>query len=150
MSIADLQHDIDAWQAAYAEFFRALDGLPYNRREEPGICGVWNARQIVAHLAGWHQIGLARFKAIEGGDTARVHYDDDTVNAELVKVRAHLDWTQQVAELRMRMAALHEYATGMIARNAAYNEQYSDWFHGLSADAREHGDQIRAWHNRGD
>lgn len=64
MSIADLQHDIDAWQTAYDEFFRALDGLPYNRREEPGICGVWNARQVVAHLAGWHQIGLARFKAI--------------------------------------------------------------------------------------
>jgi hypothetical protein len=37
------------WQ----EVLRALDGIPEERLEEPGVCEAWSAKNLMGHLAFW-------------------------------------------------------------------------------------------------
>lgn len=139
---------LDEWQDVYRGFFAALDLLPEHLREKPGLCGHWHARQLVAHLAGWHAVALARFAAIRHGDTQHITYSTaeiDALNAEHVAARAHLSWTQTVAELRVNMARLYEEARGLLIRRAAHDPRYGAWLRRLSDDARVHTEQIRTW-----
>ncbi len=144
----DFEDLLDEWQDVYRGFFAALDLLPEHLREKPGLCGEWHARQLVAHMAGWHAVALGRFVAIRSGDTQHVTYSAaaiDARNAEHVAARAHLSWAQTVAELRVNMARLYEEVRGLLIRRAAYDPRYGAWLRRLSDDARLHTEQIRAW-----
>ncbi len=145
MPKTDLQHRVDEWQAAYHEFFNGLDAIPFGLRQQPGACGEWNVRQVVAHLSGWHAIALAEFELFERGDVPPTTFDDDAVNAENVAARAHLDWTQTLAELRVRLAALADYLDGLIKRGGSDDPRFGQWLQGLGNDARDHMNEIAAW-----
>jgi hypothetical protein len=145
MSESDFRAALDDWEAAFGEFFAALDTVPALRRNEAGVCGSWSVREIVAHLAGWHAIALSRYADFDAGDPAQVRYDLDAVNAENVTRRAHLDWTQTLAELRVRMGSLREHVEGLIAHGNTGDQRYVEWLHGLAKDARLHAGEIIAW-----
>lgn len=145
MSEADFRSGVADWDAAYHEFFAALAAVPALRRNDSGVCGEWNAREIVAHLAGWHEIAQTRFADFDTGNPEHVHYDLDAVNAENVARRAHLDWMQTLAELRVRMDVLRDHVNGLIARKETDDERYLEWLRGLAKDARLHAAEITAW-----
>jgi hypothetical protein len=86
--------------AAYAAFHDAAIALPLHRREQPGACGDWTAREVVCHATGWGAEVLMRLLAICADPTVPEQtYDDDRFNAAQVAARRDLDWLAALAEL---------------------------------------------------
>ncbi len=145
MSNAEFRAGLDDWEAAYREFFDALDAVPALRRHETGVCGSWNTREIIAHLAGWHAIAGSRYADFDAGHPEHVRYDVDAVNTESVANRAHLDWTQTLAELRVRLATVRDHVEELLTRGETGDPRYIEWLDGLAKDARLHAAEILAW-----
>jgi uncharacterized protein (TIGR03083 family) len=136
---------VDDWLAAYGNLMAALEALPPEQRERPGLCGTWSARQLVAHLAGWHYEAVRRYAEITAGDPFDKTYDAEAFNALQVEAREHLTWQQTLEDLREVMDILHTQARDLPERLAAAEPRYAEWLDGLARDAREHLDQVRSW-----
>ncbi len=136
---------IAEWQAAYETFLAAVHALPADKRETPGICGVWNARQVVAHLAGWHYEAVRRYAEIAVGDPLNRQYDEDSFNALQVEARAHLTWEQTLDDLREVTDILRAQARELTEQQAVAEPRYAEWLRGLTGDLRHHTEQVRAW-----
>lgn len=39
--------------AAWRDWLLAIDGLPEDRVDEPGVCGHWSVKDLVPHMALW-------------------------------------------------------------------------------------------------
>lgn len=145
MTAPELAVMIDEWQAAYNAFFVALENLPAETRELSGLCGEWNARQVVAHLAGWHAITLQRFAEFAAGGALNVSYDTDSTNRELVAARAHLNYDQTISDLRSSLDAVSAIVHSLLAAGDPVDPRYGEWLRGLAKDARLHTKQIEVW-----
>ena len=60
MSKAQLLAELQNEQAAWEALLSAIDDA---RMTEPGVAGDWSIKDIVAHLTGWRQRTVSRFKA---------------------------------------------------------------------------------------
>ncbi len=145
MSSKSFRTLVENWLAAYDALFSALEALPAEKRETPGICGDWNARQLVAHLAGWHYEAIRRYAEYAAGDPLDKTYDTDAFNAIQVEAREHLSWEQTLDDLREAIDILHAQAQTLSERHAAADPRYAAWLDGLIKEARHHGQQVTAW-----
>lgn len=135
---------VDEWLDACHTFFAALDALPADCRERAGVCGVWNPRQVVAHLAGWHYEAIRRYAEIMAGDADKT-YDTDAFNAVQVEAREHLTWEQTLDDLREAVDILRMQARDLPEHLATVEPRYAAWLEGLTRDLREHLQQVRGW-----
>ncbi|MBN1967230.1 MAG: maleylpyruvate isomerase N-terminal domain-containing protein [Anaerolineae bacterium] len=142
--VAPFRRLIEQWLAAYDALFAALDALPPVQRETPGLCGEWSARQLVAHLAGWHYEAIRRYAEIVAGDIADRSYDTDAFNALQVEARAHLTWEQTLDDLREAMDIFRAQALNLPGTGTR-DFRYAEWLRGLTADAETHRAQVLAW-----
>jgi len=72
----------EGWNA----FIHGVQGLPAQRLEEKLGEHAWTRKQMLAHIAVWHDLAgerLARF--FETGEPVAVEEDDDTVNARAAR-----------------------------------------------------------------
>ena len=126
----------------YAALLALVEDFPEEKREQPGACGSWTPRQVVAHLSGWLTEALTRYKAIQAGDPTNVHYDWQTdfagFNQESVAARAGLNWDDTVAELRTLEGAFYDQAQAVTTADTRYDE----WLDGLWKDCVEHMGQL--------
>ena len=141
-SFSVLLHD---WLAAYEAFFALLAIFPAEERETPGLCGTWTARQVVAHLAGWHYEAIRRFAEIAAGDPHDRTYDVDSYNAIQVEARQHLSWDLTVEDLRDAVDILHMQARDLPANIASRDSRYAEWIQYLLDDVSHHQAQLEAW-----
>ncbi len=130
------------WRNAYDAFFAALAAIPPDKREAPNVCGYWSAKEIAAHLAGWHYEAVRRFVDYTAGDTEDRQYDVDAFNAQQVEARAHLNWDQTVADLREIIDILLEQARDISEDRAHAQPAYAGWLETLARDADDHRRQI--------
>lgn len=142
--IAPFHKLIQDWQAAYDALISDLAAVPAERRDEPGFCGEWSARQLVAHLAGWHYEAIRRYAEIVAGDTLNREYDEDAFNAVQVEARDHLTWEQTLEDLREAMDIFRAQAENLPGTGTR-DFRYAEWLRGLTADAEEHHAQVAAW-----
>jgi uncharacterized protein (TIGR03083 family) len=87
---------------------QALDGLTPASVEQPGVCGDWSVRQIIAHLASYELTLLDVLRQLAGESTngyvARYTKPDSDFNTSEVGARQSLTWQATLDEL----AATHE------------------------------------------
>jgi hypothetical protein len=133
----------------YKALHEALQGLNEAQMTEVWL-GTWSVRDIVAHIAGWHQEmspALARLARGERPVPEGVSYDDvDGWNARFVSARRQTT----VADVLLELDKTHE---GFLrAADAVPAERFQPgktaWkiVDGNSAHHyREHGEQVRAW-----
>ena len=58
-----------AMEDEYQRLRACLDALDESTREEPGVCGKWSAKDVVAHLVGWKQMFLGWYAdGLRGGN----------------------------------------------------------------------------------
>jgi hypothetical protein len=141
-SFSALLHD---WLAAYEAFFALLEDFPASERETPNLCGTWTARQVVAHLAGWHYEAIRRFAEFAAGDPLDRTYDVDTYNAIQVEAREHLSWDLTVEDLHDAVDILHMQARDLPEVIASHDSRYAEWIQSLLDDALHHQAQFEAW-----
>jgi hypothetical protein len=133
----------------YKALHEVLQGLNETQMTEVWL-GTWSVRDIVAHIAGWHQeMGPALERLARGERPIRegVSYDDvDAWNARFVDARRNT----AVADVLLELDKTHE--SFLRAAAAVPTERFQPgktaWkiVDGNSAHHyREHGEQVRAW-----
>ena len=56
--------DLMRWACAARDFLALLDDVPIDLHERPGACGIWSAREVAAHCAGWEWEGARRLRLL--------------------------------------------------------------------------------------
>jgi hypothetical protein len=133
----------------YKALHEALQGLNETQMTEVWL-GTWSVRDIVAHIAGWHQEMAPALERLARGERPvreGVSYDDvDAWNERFAAARR----TTAVADVLLELDRTHE--AFLKAAAAVPGERLQPgktaWkiVDGNSAHHyREHGEQIRAW-----
>ena len=133
----------------YKALHEALQGLNETQMTEVWL-GTWSVRDIVAHIAGWHQEMAPALERMARGERPvheGVSYDDvDAWNERFTAARR----TLTVADVLLELDKTHE--AFLRAAAAVPGERFQPgktaWkiVDGNSAHHyREHGEQIRAW-----
>lgn len=126
---------------SYDRLYDILDTIPADRRKLSGACGDWSPQQIVAHLSGWVQEAIRRYGRYAVG-TGNIHYNIDNFNAVSVRERQHLDWDEQLAELRQLVDALTNQADTLRETLIERDDRYAKWLNILAEDVTEHTEQL--------
>jgi len=90
----------------YDAFNEVLDRVAEDRRNEPGVCGRWSVREILAHMAFWNLYPLMELEYALGGRIANFELDDDTINDRNVEARLGFDFDMLRAEFDVTFQAV--------------------------------------------
>lgn len=81
-TVAETLHLVDEAWAGFYETLRRLRGEQLAER----IDGGWTRKQMLAHIAAWHDLTIERLLAFMGdGEVHRLEEDDDVVNARVAR-----------------------------------------------------------------
>lgn len=133
-------------QRGYSALLALVDDLPEGMRDQPGACGDWSPRQLLAHLSGWLMEANSRYLAIKAGDRIDRQYDADAdhaaFNQESVASRAALSWDETVADLKASLETFVAEAQATPRDRMADDERYGEWLDWLWKDCVEHMGQL--------
>lgn len=122
----------------WSDWLAALDLLSADEMSIPGVCGVWSATEMMAHIAGWdrHAALYAELSAAGASlDDARLRGVNRDILAEFA------DLSPEAA--RKRMEDIH---ADVCARVEALGAVQASWVSGDTyRHYPEHAAQIRNW-----
>ena len=149
MSKNDLLREMDA---GFAALLDAVDGL-YEEQMTRVWYGDWSARDILAHVAGWHREEIAMLERMARGERpvpeSADYTDDDAWNARFVakwraasagEVLAELKATKEAYVAAASRLPEERFEEGRTARRLVQQ--------GCIEHYREHADEIRAWREK--
>jgi hypothetical protein len=142
--MSELTDAIQKFDSAYRDLFALAESWPVERRMQPGACGIWSAREVLAHCSGWIVEMERRYDGYDSGDSQKVQYDFDEFNARSVDSRAGRTWDDIVGELHERVEHAIARAQALPAEKAA-DKRYWRWLETLAEDCREHTAGLRAF-----
>jgi uridine phosphorylase len=149
-AIPDFPQALALFRAAYHELFTLVEAYPAAKGEQPGACGWWSPKQVLAHLSGWLVKADERYAELKAGDARDLYYGDfDTFNAGSVQARAGLGWRETVADLRMTFDHFAEDAANLTPAHKA-DKRYREWLVSLAEDCQAHVGQLRDFLARSD
>ena len=97
----------------------SLAGLPEERIDEPGACGVWSVKDLVHHVAYWENHEAAEIEGLLRGEPRPDHGEGDwwqAVNdavAPTWKARSYVDARRELTDAHTRLvAALDGFKSG--------------------------------------
>jgi len=61
---------------------KAAQSLDESKREEPGTCGSWSAKEVLAHLSGWNKEIARQIRLVLEGHSGTVEHDIDRFNRQ--------------------------------------------------------------------
>jgi len=139
-TVADTLQKVDeAWQS----FERSLTSFPAERLDER-IGDGWTRKQMMAHIAAWHELTIERLAAfVRSGDKQALAEGDDVINARVARaaegrtagevlgsaVSSFRRLRRQIGYLSDEQLAAHEgWAAAIIAGNTYghYAEHVAD------------------------
>ncbi|MEM7331987.1 MAG: ClbS/DfsB family four-helix bundle protein [Chloroflexota bacterium] len=141
-SLEELQSELSL---AYISFFKVVEQLEPDKRNQPGASGHWSPKDIISHLIGW-DTSLQRFISNPDGFDPTPLYDTDAFNAKSVLERKHQSWEETVNELQSSYRNMQEMISTVTSEMKIYN-RVSDWLKGRKADYEFHTSQIEKWIN---
>lgn len=126
----------------WEEWIAALEQVDRTRRTEPGVCGHWSVKDLIAHIALWESEIPEHIQRWELG-LPIADLDIDALNAAIV-AEQH---ARSYALVRMDMHRAHQMA--MTAIRAVDREPDDDLRSRISCETwdhyPEHTEQILAW-----
>jgi hypothetical protein len=128
----------------HATFQHVAAALPFDRRDQAGVCGQWTPKQVAAHLAGWDREAARALQALLANAPEDLVADIDLFNHASVDARMHLSWEGTRWELRAAHEAL-QHAIDAIIQSSAPALGYLTWMDGRIVDYDVHTAQLRAW-----
>lgn len=142
--MSELTNAIQEFDRTYVDILALAEQYPAELRTQPGACGVWSAREVLAHLSGWLVEVQRRYDGYDAGDSQKVQYDFDEFNARSVNTRAGRTWDDIVSELRGYVAALIARAQALPPEKSA-DKRYWRWLEIMAEDCREHSAGLRTF-----
>ena len=118
---------INRFEKLQDELVEAAESLDESKREEPGICGTWSAKEVLAHLSGWNKEIARQFALLLDGRSGTVEHDIDRFNRQAVREREHLNWRETLDDLKETHRQFNRQARSISRDNIAENEEYAEW-----------------------
>ena len=139
-----LEHTIERIESTWRDWLMALEGVDPARRTEPGVCGYWSVKDIMAHISLWeneiHE-HIQRWRL----RLPKSDLDIDQMNAAIVAENRERPY----ALVRVNMHRAHHDA--MAAILAIERELDDDIRERIACETwdhyPEHTEQIRTWLN---
>jgi hypothetical protein len=127
---------------SWHEWLSAVEAVPPGRREEPGVCGYWSIKDLVAHISLWESVVAEHIQRWEKGFPAADH-EVDAMNAEIVAESRGRSFRM----VRVEMHRAHQSALAAI--NGIEGDLDDDVRDRIACETwdhyPEHTEQIRAW-----
>lgn len=74
---------------SFARFWERVMAFPPERLDEPIERGAWSRKQMLAHIAGWHDLTTERLLALaKNGEQRTYRESDDAINARFMRAAA--------------------------------------------------------------
>ncbi len=127
------------------EFIKVIQQIEESKRDQPGVCGSWSPKQVVAHITGWDKEVIRQFDLFQQGLEKPIEHDIDEFNKESVQKRNHLSWDETIKELRQVHKDFYEKAISISVRERSNNEEYRDWAEVQIAHYTHHTKQLKKW-----
>jgi Mycothiol maleylpyruvate isomerase N-terminal domain len=131
-------------EKAHTFFMSVVAKLLPERHDQPGVCGVWTPRQVVAHLTGWNAEATRGFGAFMAGDPEHFVQDVDAFNSQSVDQRSQLTWDETLLELATTHASFQQ-AISALALAHPTSPGYLGWLKGRIEDYEIHTTQMQMW-----
>lgn len=128
-----------------ADFLALASRVKTDRADEPGVCGVWSAKQIVAHMAAWDWEGERHFRELHAGSEAGRRYDIEAFNTAAVEERRDQSWDETLDELRRANMTFAASLANVSTADRGADSGYASWITAVTGHYGEHSDQIRTW-----
>jgi len=128
-----------------ADFLAEASHVDGDRATEPGVCGVWSARDIVAHMAAWDWEGERHFRELHTGDAKGRSYDIDAFNAAAVEERSEQSWSETLDELRRANMTFGASLANVSPGDQEAEPGYARWLKAVTGHYIQHAAQIRDW-----
>jgi hypothetical protein len=128
-----------------ADFLALAGQVNDDRAQEPGVCGVWSAKQTVDHMAAWDWEGERLFRALHSGETQPRRHDIEAFNAAAVAERAGQSWDETLDELRRANMTFAASLANVSPADQEAQPAYAHWLKAVTGHYIEHGNQIREW-----
>lgn len=152
---------LDVTRYGHLTFLGALDGCTIDDVTKPGACGIWSAKDIVAHLASYELVllGILDEAAGAGPNADLNRYRDEGLAFNDGEVAARIDWSfdDVLAELKSAHASVLERLPAFTPERLRlpgtipwYGEAYAldDLIVYMSyGHKREHAAQVAAFNN---
>lgn len=150
-----LREQEQAWQ-------QLLATIDPSRMDEPGACGDWSMKDVIAHLAGWNRWLVARLQAAAAGVPeppppwpAHIE-DEDGINAWIVdtySTRSLADILAEARDQNQQILALVEALPGDVQVELVEPAFHLIWLNGeryLPGEfyhhfQDDHEEEVRAW-----
>ena len=130
---------LDRIATAWREWLLAIEDLPDDRVDEPGVCGHWSVKDLVPHMALWDLQAIEDIDRHLAGLPGR-HNDWQRMND---------DWTRQsrTGDYRLQLVEMHVAHRRMIEAVGDLDDGMDPEL--IAADTwdhyPEHTEQVRAW-----
>jgi hypothetical protein len=149
----------DVLRYGHLTLLATLDALPAGQAEAPGVCGVWSAKDVVAHLASYELLLAELLEAfVAGRQQAFVSPMDAAFNDEQVARRRSLSLAEardeyeraygRVSELIGQVPAEQRRQAGELPWYGAEYDLEDYLVYAFYGHKREHSAQIAAFCDR--
>ena len=130
---------LDRIATAWRDWLLAIEDLPEDRVDEPGVCGHWSVKDLVPHMALWDLQAVEDIDRRLAGLPDR-HNDWQRMNDDWARLNRTGVYRLQLVEMhvahRRMIQAVRDVDDGMDAEMIAVDT----WDH-----YPEHTEQVRAW-----
>lgn len=127
------------------QFINVAQQLEKSKRNQPGVCGTWSPKQVIAHISGWDKEVIRQFGLFQDGLEKAIEYGIDEFNKQSVKERAHLSWEETLAELQQAHKQFYQRAKSISSQELSENEEYKDWVEVQIDHYKHHIKQLKQW-----
>jgi hypothetical protein len=127
-TLKDLLAEIGAERRKLDKMLAALDDVTLI---EPGVCGEWSVKDMIAHLLAWQQLFLGWYRAGQRGEVPKMPAEDLTWGqTDILNQRFYEQYREHsLAEVRSLFAAsdreVLDVAQGMTAEELFTPEYYA-------------------------
>lgn len=115
------------------------------KRCQPGICGSWSPKQVVAHISGWDKEVIRQFGLFQDGLEKAIEHDIDEFNKKSLMERRHLSWEETITELQQAHEQFSQIAKSISSHELSGNEKYRDWVDVQIEHYKHHTKQLKKW-----
>ena len=126
---------------AQSDFVQIANQLDPQKRNQPGVCGEWSPKDMVAHLVGWDQ-SLLTF--ITDNDKFIPPNDVEQFNQQSVQSRKHLSWPDIMQEMEVNFRDLQQGVI-VVSPEMKIFDRVSSWLAGRTEDYVLHRSHLAAW-----
>jgi len=147
-------------QDARERLLASFKGLPEEQMAQPGVCGDWSVRDILAHVAAWDRAVTASFRQMLVGERPiLLDLDEDGIDAfnaerhEADKARTLSEVTEELNDSREAMLDLLREVDNAALFAPAPGDDHADM--SIAGQVRvqiahdeEHAEMIEEWRDR--